>query len=56
MFMSYGLINKYLTICVNTNPIHILNRSRLVNPNTTFLLNGFVMSTHLSDFIKAKKI
>ena len=47
--------NEYSTICVNINPIRLLNGSRFTNPNTTCLLNGSVMLTHLSNFIKAKK-
>ena len=27
----------------------------MFNPNATYLLNGLVVSTHLSNFIKAKK-
>ena len=47
--------NEYLTIWVNINQIHLLNESRFLNPNTTCLLNGSIVSTHLSDFIKEKK-
>ena len=47
--------NEYSTICVNINPICLLNGSRFTNPNTTCLLNGSVVSTHLSNFIKVKK-
>ena len=50
------LTNEYSTIWVNTNPTRSLNRSKFLNPNTTYLLNRLVVSTHLSDFIKAKKI
>ena len=43
------------TIWVNTNPTHLLNGSRFINPNTTCLLKKLVMLTRFSDFIKAKK-
>ena len=48
-------INEFSTIWVNTNLTHLLNESRFLNPNTTCLLNGLVVSTNLSDFIKVKK-
>ena len=47
--------NEYLTIWVNTRRTHLLNGLRFFNLGTTCLLNGLVISTHLSDFIKAKK-
>ena len=47
--------HKYLTIYVNTNPTCLLNELRFLNPNTTHLLNGLVVSIYLSDFIKIKK-
>jgi len=46
---------KYLTMWVNNNPTHLLNRLKFFNLNMTCLLNGLVMSTHLSNFIKAKE-
>jgi len=49
------LIHEYSTIWVDTNPIRLLNGLRFLNPNTTFLLNGLVVLTHLLDFIKTKK-
>ena len=47
--------NEYLTIWVNFNLTCLLNRSKFLNSNTTHLLNGLVMSTCLSDFIKTKR-
>ena len=47
--------HTYLTIWVNTNPACLLNGSRFLNPNMTHLLNGSIVSTCLSDFIKMKK-
>ena len=38
---------EYLTIWVNTNLTHLLNRSRFFNPNTIYLLNDLVVSTRL---------
>ena len=49
------LTHEYSTIYVNTNPACLLNGSRFLNPNTTHLLNGSVVSSCLSDFIKMKK-
>ena len=46
----------YPIIWVNTNSTCLLNESRFLNPNTTYLLNGLVVSTCLSNFIKMKKI
>ena len=43
--------NKY-----SVDLIRLLNGLRFINSNTTYLLNRSVVSTHLSDFIKAKKI
>ena len=40
---------------VNTNLTCLLNGSRFLNPNTTYLLNGLITSTCLTDFIKMKK-
>ena len=47
--------NEYLTIWVNFNLTCLLNRSKFLNSNTTHLLNGLVVSTCLSDFIKTKR-
>ena len=47
--------HEYLTIWVNTNPTCLLNGSRFLNPNTTYLLKKSVMLTCLSNFIKMKK-
>ena len=47
--------HKYLTIWVNPNLTCLLNRLRFLNPNTTHLLNGSVILTCLSYFIKMKK-
>ena len=47
--------HEYLTIWVNTNPTCLLNGSRLLNPNMTRLLNGLIVSTYLSEFIKMKR-
>ena len=47
--------HKYSTIWVDTNPTHLLNELKFYNPNMACLLNRLVMSTHLSNFIKAKK-
>ena len=47
--------NEHTTIWVNTNQTCLLKGSRFLNPNTTCLLNGSIMSTHLSNFIKAKQ-
>ena len=49
------LIYKYSTLLVNTNPIHLLNKSRILNPNMTCLLNELVMLTHLLDFYQNEK-
>ena len=46
---------EYPTILINTNPTCLLNGSRFLNPNMNHLLNGLVVSTYLSDFIKMKK-
>ena len=43
--------HEYWTIWVNPNSTCLLNRLRFLNPNTTHLLNGSVLSTLLSDFI-----
>ena len=45
----------YPTIWVNTNPTCLLNESRFFNSNKIHLLNGLVVLTCLSDFIKMKK-
>ena len=47
--------HEYPTIWVNTNPTCLLNGLRFLNPNMTYLLNGLVVSTCLSNFIKMKK-
>ena len=47
--------HDYPTIWINTNPTCLLNRSRFINRNTTHLLNGSIVLTCLSDFIKKKK-
>ena len=47
--------HRYSTIWVNSNPTCLLNGSGFFNPNTTYLLNGLVVLTCLSDFIKMKK-
>ena len=49
------LIHKYSTLLVNTNPIHLLNKSRILNPNMTCLLNELVLLTHLLDFYQNEK-
>ena len=35
---------------------YLLNESKFLNPNMTYLLNRSVVSTCLSNFIKIKKI
>ena len=47
--------HEYTTIWVNTDPTCLLNKSRFLNLNMTYLLNGLIVSTCLSDFIKMKK-
>ena len=47
--------HKYSIILVNTNLIHLLNGPGFLNSNMTCLLNGLVMSTHLSDFYQSEK-
>ena len=47
--------HEYSTIWVNTNPTCLLNRSKFLNPNMTYLLNGSIVSTCLSYFMKMKK-
>ena len=49
------LLNEYLIIWVNTSSTSLSNRSRFLNPDMTCLLNESIMSTRLSNFIKAKK-
>ena len=49
------LTYEYPIIWVNTNSICLLNGLRFFNPNMTHLLNGLIVSTYLSDFIKMKK-
>ena len=48
--------NEYSIIWVNPNSTRLLNGSRFLNASTTCLLNGLVVSTHLSYFLKANKI
>ena len=47
--------HEYLTIYVNINLTCLLNGSRFFDPNMIHLLNGLVVLTCLSDFIKMKK-
>ena len=49
------LTYEYPIIWVNTNSICLLNGLRFFNPNMTHLLNGSIVSTCLSNFIKMKK-
>ena len=46
---------EYSTIWVNHNLTCLLNELGFFNLNTIHLLNGSVISTCLSDFIKTKK-
>ena len=49
------LTHEYPTIWVNTNLTCLLNGSKFLNLNTAYLLNGLVVLTCLSNFIKMKK-
>ena len=49
------LTHEYLTIWINFNLTCLLNESGFFNFNTTYLLNGSVVSTCLLDFIPKKK-
>ena len=55
VFDDKCLLNEYLIIWVNTSSTCLLNKSKFLNPNMTCLLNESIMSTCLSNFIKAKK-
>ena len=48
------LTREYSIIWVKTNPTCLLNGSRSFNPNMTYLLNGWIVLTYLSNFIKKK--
>ena len=49
------LTYKYSIIWVNTNLTCLLNGVRSLNFNMIYLLNGLVMSTRLTNYIKVKK-
>ena len=49
------LTYKYSTIWINTNPTCLLNGVRSLNFNMIYLLNGLIMSTRLTNYIKVKK-
>ena len=55
LYLRVILAYEYLTIWVNLNLTCLLNGLEFLNSNTTYLLNGSIVLTCLSDFIKMKK-